>query len=80
MNNTNNVIHSYSISQNNQDQYIVSIGYVESQVQFNSYSLVDDGYSIVLTLEEIQDLIQTQWDSDIWDFSNTDAFGNPLFQ
>ena len=77
----NNLIEeAYSSSYGTMDNQYGSIGYYDvnnNNELRNVYTLVNDGYSIVKQLTDIHNLIETTWDPTIWDFVNTDPYGNP---
>ena len=73
---------AYASSYGTMDNQFGSIGVLNTgnnNELINVYSLINDGYSTVKQLTDIQTLIESSWDATIWDFANTDTYGNPTF-
>ena len=74
------ITNAYSYSTYNGNLY-QSFEYVESDCTYiNIYSPKIDGYSQVTTLENMQLSMLALWDQSIWDFTNTDPYGNPTLK
>ncbi len=73
------IYNSYSTVTSN-SYYLKNIYNEYDSIVKDSYSLVADGYSEVLTLPEIHDKIREVWDPNIWDFVNIDELGNPVLK